>query len=275
MRNPLVRAFVLSASAIVFAQFFASRADAQLSPPNAAGITYGHTHLSVADLAAHKKLFVDALGGELLQRGTRSLVKFPNMIIVFYERAPSGPSKGSVMDHFGFKVKNLEQMRATLTQLGFKVQDSFKGGEGFQNAYVDAPDGLRLEMQEDPTLSAKALPNHIHFFTPDYEKLLDWYVDVFSLTKRARGTIKTTADAGSVNLSFGTSREPTAPTKGRTIDHIGFEVEDLQAFTEKLQAKGIKLDVPLRALADTELKYAFITDPNGTYIELTQGLDKY
>jgi predicted enzyme related to lactoylglutathione lyase len=78
-----------------------------------------------------------------------------------------------------------------------------------------------------------------------------------------------------VNLSFGNSRTPTLPTKGRTIDHIGFEVDNLEAFTKQLQAKGIKLGVPMREIADTGLKYAFITDPNGTYIELTEGLDKH
>jgi len=260
---------------VIAALLLFAPAHAQLSPPNAAGITYGHTHLSVADLPAHKKLFVDALGGTLLQRGTRALVKFPNMIIVFYERAPTGPSQGSVMDHFGFKVRNIAEMRATLTGLGFVVQEQFTGGEGFANAYVVAPDGLRLEMQEDPSLTAKAIPNHIHFFTPDNAKLLDWYVDVFSLTNRNRGTIQTTADAGTVNLSFSASKTPTLPTKGRTIDHIGFEVDNLEAFIKQLQAKGIKLDVPMGTIADTGLKYAFITDPNGTYIELTEGLDKY
>ena len=78
-----------------------------------------------------------------------------------------------------------------------------------------------------------------------------------------------------MNLSFGKSKTPTLPTKGRTIDHIGFEVDNLDAFTSQLQARGIKFDVPMREIADTGLKYAFITDPNGTYIELTEGLDKY
>mgnify|MGYP000440946909 CR=1 FL=1 len=31
----------------------------------------------------------------------------------------------------------------------------------------------RVEMQEDKTLTAKAIPNHIHFWTPEFEKLLD------------------------------------------------------------------------------------------------------
>ena len=255
--------------------FLSARGYAELSPPNAAGVTYGHTHLNVADLTAHKKVFVDVFGGTLLQKGTRTMVKFPNMIIVFYERTPTGPSQGTVMDHFGFKVRNLDEMRKALQGAGLKVEDSFTGAEGFQNAYVEAADGLRLEMQEDKTLAVKAIPNHVHFYTSDYAKLLDWYVDTFSFTKRNRGKIQTTADAGTVNLSFGTSKTPTVPTKGRTIDHIGFEIKDLDAFTKKLQAKGFKLDVPVREITDTGLKYAFITDPNGTYIELTQGLDKY
>ncbi|HTE40194.1 MAG TPA: VOC family protein [Steroidobacteraceae bacterium] len=257
------------------ALFIAAPSYAQLSPSNAAGVTYGHTHLNVADINPHKQLFVDALGGELLQRGTRSLIKYPNMIIVFFERKPSAPSQGSVMDHFGFKVQNMAEMRKTLTGMGFEVQEQFTGAEGFPNAYVVGPDGLRLEIQEDKTLKVKAMPNHIHFFTQGHEKLLAWYVDTFSLTKHKRGRIETTADAGTLNLTFWTSKTATLPTKGRAIDHIGFEIDDLEAFTQKLQAKGIKLDVPVRKLPDSDLKYAFITDPNGTYIELTQGLDKY
>ena len=262
--------------AIVTAAFlFAAPSYAQLSPPNATGVTYGHTHLSVSDLAAHKKVFVDAFGGTLLQKGTRTLIKFPNMIIAFYERAPTGPSQGTVADHFGFKVRNLAEMRQTLQGMGLQVQDSFTGAEGFQNAYVLGLDGLRLEMQEDKTLTEKAIPNHVHFFTPDATKLLEWYADTFGLTPRNRGTIKTTADAGTVNLSFGDSKTSTVPTKGRAIDHIGFEIKDLESFTKRLEAKGIKLDVPMRVIADTGVKYAFITDPNGTSIELTQGLDRY
>jgi catechol 2,3-dioxygenase-like lactoylglutathione lyase family enzyme len=65
-----------------------------------------------------------------------------------------------------------------------------------------------------------------------------------------------------------------AGSKGRVLDHIGFEVKDLKAFTERLAADGQKLDVPLTdATARMGLKIAFITDPNGTYIELTEGLN--
>jgi catechol 2,3-dioxygenase-like lactoylglutathione lyase family enzyme len=134
---------------------------------------------------------------------------------------------------------------------------------------------VRIEMQEDVTLAAKAMPNHIHFQTPDFEKLLDWYVATFSVTKRNRGTITSTADAGTVNMSFANSRTPVVATKGRAIDHIGFEVDNLEAFCKQLEAKGITFDRPFREIPAIGLKIAFFTDPNGTYIELTEGFDKY
>ena len=137
------------------------------------------------------------------------------------------------------------------------------------------PDETRIELQEDRTISARAIAYHIHFLTPDYVKLRDWYVELFSLVPRKRGTIDTTADAPGMNLSFATSATPTVGTKGRTIDHIGFEIRNLEAFCKKLQARGIKFDVTFREAPSVELKAAFITDPSGVYIELTEGYDRY
>jgi len=250
-------------------------ARAQLSPMNAAGVTYGHVHLNVSDLEVHKKLWVETFGGVFVQKGPLAAVKFPNMLIALTPRAPSGPSQGTVMDHFGFKVRSLPEMLDTLRSAGYTVQSEFTGTEGFPNAYVLGPDGLRIEMQEDTTLSARAIPNHIHFWTPEFEQLLDWYVDTFSLTRRVRGKIRTTADAGTMNLSFQTSRTPVVGTKGRVIDHIGFEVDDLAAFCKKLEAMGITFDVPSREVPSIGLKIAFFTDPSGVYIELTEGYDGY
>jgi predicted enzyme related to lactoylglutathione lyase len=220
-------------------------------------------------------VFVDVFGGTFVQRGTLSAVKFPNMLVAMRKGQTTGPSQGTVMDHFGFKVRNITDTLQQLRGAGCEVQSEFTGAEGFPNAYALCADGLRLELQEDKTLTAKAIPNHIHFWTSDYLKLLDWYADTFGLTKRARGKIATTADAGTVNLSFADSKTPVLPTKGRTIDHIGFEVENIDAFTKQLETKGIKLDSPVREVPSLGLKIAFLTDPSGTYIELTEGLDKY
>ena len=133
----------------------------------------------------------------------------------------------------------------------------------------------RIELQEDQALPVEAAAYHIHFVAPDHEKLLDWYVETFSLDRRARGSIPTTADVPGMNLSFGNASTPTVGTRGRAIDHIGFEVDDLEAFCQLLEARGIEFDVPYREVPSVELKIAFLTDPAGVYVELTEGLDDY
>ncbi len=266
MRPLLISALLLT---------LAGPAHAQLAPHNAAGVTYGHVHLSVSDIELHKKLWVEHFGGVVVQKGTLTVVKLPNMLIAFRPTAATGGSRGTVMDHFGFKVQNLADVLTKWRAAGYEVTREFVGSEGFPNAYLSGPDNIYVELQEDKTLPVKAAGYHIHFLHPDYAKLRDWYVDLFSLTPRSRGKIPTTADAPGMNLSFGTSETPTVGTRGRAIDHIGFEVRDLEAFCKKLEARGIKFVVPFREVPAIGLKIAYITDPNGVYIELTEGYDKY
>jgi len=255
----------------VLACLLAAPAYAQLAPFNAAGMTYGHVHLRVKDIEVQKKLWVDHFGATIVTKGPLTVAKLPNMLIAFQAMAPTGPSEGTVMDHFGFKVKNLAEILASWRKAGYQVTREFSGAEGFPNAYLAGPDDLKIELQEDKNLPVKVSGYHIHFLTPDYQKLMAWYVDVFGVTPRKRGTIDTTADAPGMNLSFQTADKPPAGTRGRTIDHIGFEFKDLAAFVKRLEEKGIKLDVAFRDVPQIGLKIAYITDPSGTYIELTQG----
>jgi hypothetical protein len=61
---------------------------------------------------------------------------------------------------------------------------------------------------------------------------------------------------------------------GRAVDHIGFEVKNLQEFLARLEAQGIKPSVTFRRVDALGINIAFIVDPWGTNIELTEGLDK-
>jgi hypothetical protein len=66
-----------------------------------------------------------------------------------------------------------------------------------------------------------------------------------------------------------------APTKGRVVDRVGFEVKDLEQFCRTLEGKGIKLTEPYRKMPGlNNIGLAMITDPWGVSIELTEGLDK-
>ncbi len=253
----------------------ASPAHAQLAPPNAAGVTFAHVHLNVADIDVQEQLWVEHFGGVAVQKGSLRTVRLPGLLVVFTGRAPTGGSRGSVMDHFGFKVRDFDAMLAGWRAAGYETQPEFTGAEGMRNAYLLAPDGVRIEIQSDPTLTVKAAANHVHFMTSGYMELRDWYVDMFSAVPANRGSLRTTANLPGINLTFANSRADRPPTQGRAIDHIGFEVDNLEAFCEMLKAKGIEFDIEYRQIASIELAIAFFTDPSGVYIELTEGFDNY
>jgi catechol 2,3-dioxygenase-like lactoylglutathione lyase family enzyme len=80
-----------------------------------------------------------------------------------------------------------------------------------------------------------------------------------------------TVDMPGTNLSFSPS-ERRLPTLGRAVDHISFDVEDLDAVVRTLEARGITLDGRVRQLPGTTVQSVFLTDPWGTRIELTEGL---
>jgi len=197
------------------------------------------------------------------------------MLLLFLQREPTGGSEGTVMDHFGLKVRNLAEALQRWRTAGYQVQREFKGTEGFPNAYVIGPDEVKIELQEDTALPVPAISYHLHYILGDYVKLRDWYAETFSLVSRKRGD-HDTADVPGMNLTFsGSKTPPTLGTKGRTVDHVGFEVRDLEAFCKKLEARGVKFDVPYRKLPERGLAIAFFTDPFGVYVELTEGLDGY
>ena len=122
--------------------------------------------------------------------------------------------------------------------------------------------------------------NHIHYSAFDIPSIKAWYVKAFGANPGRRPCIACISkpsmieadDLPGVNLSFSPGNKPALPTKGRSLDHIGFEVSNLDAFVSSLEAKGIHIDAPVRQVPGTTLKIAFLTDPWGTYIELTEGL---
>lgn len=248
---------------------------AQLATPNSSGITYGQLHLNVSNIEQHIDIWTEHFGGEEISIGHERAVKFPNLIVMFAEQIPTMGSRETVMDHFGFKVRDIQRFIDKWEAAGFEMGRVFIGAESQTNAYVTLPDGVYVELQEDQSLHEEFTGYHIHYFTPDYESLLDWYVEVFELEIRPRGSIATTTNVPGTNLSFGNSTDPREHTIGTAIDHIGFEVENLNDFCLKLQAKGVQFEAPYHENEALGIATAFLTDPGGVRIELTEGLDAY
>ena len=91
-------------------------------------------------------------------------------------------------------------------------------------------------------------------------------------TDGTRQTVYLAADLPGMNINFLDVDDKAVPTKGRMLDHIGFEVRDLEAFTRKLAANGVNLVQPYRRNSGDAIATALLVDPWGTSIELTEGL---
>jgi catechol 2,3-dioxygenase-like lactoylglutathione lyase family enzyme len=271
MKNSAVR--VQNSLILIVAAFAVSPAYAQLAPPNDAGVTMGHIHLAVKDVEAQKRFWTATMGGIAVQNGPLSMIQFPGVFIMLRQAAPTGPPAGSIVDHFGFVWKDLPAALAKWKADQVEIEQAANPNQG----YIHGPDRIRVEFFGDPSLSVPVQMNHIHFYPTDIPAMQAWYAKVFGGVpgKRARESSPGWIDCDDipgVNLSFSQGKTELAPTKGRSLDHIGFEVKNLDAFAKKLDTEGIKLDAPIRLIPNSKTKVAFLTDPWGTYIELTEGL---
>jgi catechol 2,3-dioxygenase-like lactoylglutathione lyase family enzyme len=249
-------------------------------------LVYAHHHLNVPNIAEAKKFWVDTLGGTPVTAGPLQMVKFPNVIIVFTQRAPTGGSKGTTVNHVGFYVPSVRKMLDKVKAAGFPVvtreelpasqavNDDIAYIESTKNnvAFVMLPEGTKVEFVENASVSAPVSNHHVHFATDKIDDMQAWYVKTFGAKAGMRGSFKA-ADLPGVNLTFGGTSDPVVGTRGRAIDHIGFEVKNLEAFCKQLEAQGIKFDRPYTFVPQIGFAIAFLTDPFGTYIELTEGMD--
>jgi catechol 2,3-dioxygenase-like lactoylglutathione lyase family enzyme len=239
---------------------------AQLPAPNAAGVAAGHIHLMVRDPAAHKKIWVDAFGAQVINSGSLELLKLPGIFLVLGRAERNSGSIGSTLDHFAFRVKDLAATSAALKAAGIPLtrDDSLEVVAIF-------PDSVKVEFYAAPTLAVPIEHFHVHFYAADIDGLRTWYLRHFG----AAAPTSTNANAAGVpgmSFSFRKTDVAQAATTGRSLDHIGFEVKDLDAFYKKLAADGVIFEGPVRDVPSIGLKVAFLVDPAGTRIELTEGL---
>ena len=263
----------------------ATPAAAQLTADADGPIVYGHHHLNVTNIDAHKRFWIDTLGGTLVTVGDFEIVKFPNVLVFLRERAPSGGSKGTTVNHVGFRVPDIRATVDAVRAAGYPIVTAdevpatlevlddlaYIADQDTHIAYTMAPDAVKVEFVDRPDQAQPIALHHIHFATEDVDAMKAWYVKTFDARPGMRGSFEA-ADLPGVNLTYSPSAERLAGTQGRSLDHIGFEVRGLEAFCEKLEAQGVTFDRPYTQVPSLGIAIAFFTDPFGTYIELTEGL---
>jgi predicted enzyme related to lactoylglutathione lyase len=260
------------ASVFLLALVFTTPAAAQLAAPNAAGISAGHIHLVVSDVPAQQKFWA-TLGGVATANQKLEMIQFPGIFVLVRRGDTKGGTVGSIMNHLAFVWKDLSAAKAKWQAAGYKIEESDSN-----RGYILGPDGIRLEYSGDPTLSVPMKINHIHLYPQDVPAMKAWYAKILG------GVAGKCASAGApdatecidvpgISLAMSKSDTKLEPTLGRSLDHIGFEVTNLPEFLKRMEAEGASITQGLTpSNFVSTMRVAFITDPWGTRMEITEGL---
>jgi lactoylglutathione lyase len=74
-----------------------------------------------------------------------------------------------------------------------------------------------------------------------------------------------------IELTYWENKGP--PVTGEELDHIGFEVPDLDAALARARAAGAKVEKEPYTLSGGSHRIAFVTDPNQIWIELVENAE--
>jgi catechol 2,3-dioxygenase-like lactoylglutathione lyase family enzyme len=242
-------------------------ARAQLAVPGPSGVVMGHLHLATKDLEASKR-FWEALGGVPVQNGQLQLIQLPGTFVMLRQSQQStGGTEGSTVDRVVLRVRTSEFPR-----LAEKLEQAT--GSKFA-ALLTSPEGVTIELRGAASQEAAVRMERLEFKTLAPAETRDWYAKTFGASSNSLAGSSPQvyiAELPGLSMYFRKADAAPAGTKGRGLDHIGFEVKNLEEFCKRLEAAGQKFDRPYGRLPNSTIAIAFLTDPWGTYIELTENL---
>jgi catechol 2,3-dioxygenase-like lactoylglutathione lyase family enzyme len=236
-------------------------------PPGQRGVTLGHVHLNSANPEAALAFWTEVIGASAFKRESLTgVTMIGGMILISKSDAP-GPSAGSVIDRIALHVPALDPFVARLEKSKYKSAP-VAGAEG--QLLIEGPDGLKVQLNEDNSMFAPLEFEYVQFFSPQPAEMQAWYSKTFGARPNTEDK-PNSSRVGGGTLVFDKA-DSVKPSAGRAIDHIAFEVKGLEDFCKKLSADGIEFDTPFHSIPELKMASAFLTDPWGTRIELTEGL---
>ena len=118
-----------------------------------------------------------------------------------------------MVNHVGFIVNNVQEQVAKWKAAGVAVLPG--NNNRLDQAFVETPDGVRIEILEDKTQSTPIRHEHVHFFLPEAEipKAVAWYAKTFGGKAGTRNNAPV-VDVPGGQLRFAKADTKQAPTRG-------------------------------------------------------------
>jgi hypothetical protein len=215
--------------------------------------------------------------------GGRRITEAPNRImygavrLMFLGRTSTGPSEGSVIEHLGFSVSDLDAKMRELAAINTKVISPAAQIPGaYRAAMIESPWGTRIQLVQDPELLGL---HHVQLRAPDPEAYYAWLVEKLGGQRiKLKGQIDAVTFPGSggfTTVHIFVARGESVPSQGRAIDHIGWRsvgpaAETMAMFKgkdvaiERNQAEPSNLNLP----AGPPIQFFYIVGPHGARIEI-------
>ena len=171
--------------------------------------------------------------------------------VVFGVAHTLGGTPGTGVNHLGFSFPDLEAKMSELEAVGvrgagvrlqrFEDGSTFRDVPGlFRLGFIFDPWGTRIELAEDPDYPGF---HHVHLNSADPAATLAWYRDVLGgVPALLRGRINGLLFDDVWLLVSQHEEGVPAPTAGRTLDHLGFVVEDFDTAAADMRERRVAFE---------------------------------
>ena len=229
--------------------------------------TFDQAHLGVPDplgAAAWYRQYLGATAGDHNDR-----VMFGDTRVIFLKNDAPAPSHGSAIDHLALSFADVTARMKALEGSGARVVASVSEVPGlYTSAFIEDPWGARIEVVEDPGTIGF---HHVHLQVPDLDRSRDWYIEKFGAKSgKFKGQLEGFTCGGMWVLM---DEGAAVPSRGHTIDHVGWRMADLRATAADLKTRGVTFTTEPQAGPagpHAPVLLSFTEDPWGVKIELLQ-----
>ncbi len=245
-----------------------------------AAATLDHVHLAVPSPIEAVNWYTEYLGCAPSNRQADAAAC--HGVEVVFSAAPTlGGTQGTGVNYIAFSVADLAARMSELEAVGVggagvRLQ-RFAGGSTFSDtagpfrlAFIFDPWGTRIALVEDRD---KLGFHHVHLSAADPAATMAWYRDVLGgVPDRLAGQVNGLRFDDAWLLVSGHEDGLPAPTEGRTLDHLGFSVADLDEAAPAMREQRVEFEAP-PAVPDngrSDAARAFIAGPDNVRVAVVE-----
>jgi len=291
-----------SAFALALCAYSSVQSADDKAPGWRSGIHFHHLHLNTTDPQRAIDFYTTKFAARKARfAGMQDAVWAHDSWLLFSKvSAPPPWELVSPIWHFGWGAEDMKatyqkQLDSGTTFFAPLTKLSPDGAANeFFFAYVQSPDHALIELN---TADHHRF-GHVHLFSVDPVAAAEWYMKQLDVKRRGttplsreprfRGKLQTGPSASllsdHVNIiiypveyaktAYADHWQPgqtqLVSPRGRTVDHLGFSVANLDDTLKQLRSEGVKVTTEPRTIANGQLKFAFIEGPDQIAIELIE-----